>query len=758
MTDKQEHNNPQHDPLMDTQRLLLGVDMSEVDRFSLEEILAEFGGGADAPGAVTPAVDPLSEEPEEPEEPAPEEAAPAPPEPPPREAEESGDAEESLSEEALLDQEFWDELLSEDDLILDNGEDEEPPAFVPAKAERAPEAAPSPPPEAREETQARKEAEEPPPSVSMEDVVASTVDAVKEEQERRQERLRRRLEKLRGKKERRPVKRREPSARPPLPEPENEPSPGEAAVWHKRRLRECRRGLALAAPVVMLMWLPWVLEYMEIRLPFFSASLDNAALCVLVPQVLASILCWPVFRAAVEGFRSGTWSVHATALLSTAVTLLDEATLMLLPERSDASPLGGIAAVLSLLCLWALRSFHRGMAETFRTAAMGAPSQVAACCEHGVARGAGSGRGFYTRACMEDTASQWQRLLLPVLAAASLVFAVLSSMGQERSQDFLWCWSVVLCASSSLVFPLAFFVPFGRLSTRLARTGAAVAGQYGAAELSMSRRLVVTDSDLFPPGAASLSGVKLYGEERSRAISYAATLAAQGGGLLGRVFDNVCQSGQIARQPLEHFHIHEDGGLSGMIHGETVLVGPPAFMRRKAVRLPAKLPSRTAVCLAVDGELTAMFGIKYTAADTVELALRTMRRNGLLLTLATRDGLISPKLLRARFGADFGAERLELSDRLALSDPEREAEGPSGLLYREGLLPFVSLAAGSRRLCQTVRVGNLISIFSSIAGALLGFYLTFTGSYAVLTPILLLTYLLLWAAPMLPLVWTVDNI
>ena len=148
----------------------------------------------------------------------------------------------------------------------------------------------------------------------------------------------------------------------------------------------------------------------------------------------------------------------------------------------------------------------------------------------------------------------------------------------------------------------------------------------------------------------------------------------QGGGLLGRVFDNVCQSGQIARQPLEHFHIHEDGGLSGMIHGETVLVGPPAFMRRKAVRLPAKLPSRTAVCLAVDGELAAMFGIKYTAADTVELALRTMRRNGLLLTLATRDGLISPKLLRARFGADFGAERLELSDRLALSDPEREEE------------------------------------------------------------------------------------
>ena len=54
-------------------------------------------------------------------------------------------------------------------------------------------------------------------------------------------------------------------------------------------------------------------------------------------------------------------------------------------------------------------------------------------------------------------------------------------------------------------------------------------------------------------------------------------------------------------------------------------------------------------------------------------------------------------------------------------------------------------------------MGNLLSIFSSIAGTLLGFYLTFTGSYAVLTPLLLLTFLLLWVVPMLPMVWTVDK-
>lgn len=725
MTDKQDHNK-QNDPLMDTQRLLLGVDPDALEHFSLEDILAEYSGAAPEPAPPTqPEQAPPPEPVPPPEEPAPHRRRGRPRREHPHQPPEPSvpEPEESVPEE-------------------------EPP--LPEEPAKEP---PPPPPEEH-----REPPPEPPGPISMEEVVASTVDAVKEEQEQRQERLRKRLEKLRRRKEPRPAKRREPSVQHPLPEAEDEPPPAEAAGWHKRRLRECRRSLLLGTPVVIALWLPWALEYFGVQTPFFSESADNAALCVLIAQALASIVCWPVYRAAVDGFRDRAWTIYATALLTTFVTLIDEMTLLLLPGRCDEAPLGGIAAVLSLFALWGLTGYHRGMSETFRTAAVGEPSRVVDRCGQGIAKGAGDLRGFYTRTSMEDTASQWQRLLLPVLASSSAVFAVLSSWGQERGQDLLWCWSVVLCASSSLVFPLAFCVPFGRLAYRLARSGAAVAGHYGASALSSSRRLVAADGDLFPPGSASLGGLKLYGEERNRALSYAATLAVQGGGLLGRVFADACQSSRVSYQSLEHFHIHDDSGLSGMIHGETVLVGTPVFMRHKAVRLPANIPSKTAVCLAVDGTLTAVFSIKYIPAGTADVALRAMRRNGFQLILAVRDGNITPKLLKSKFGTDCGAERPELGERLALSDPEREAGGPNGLLYREGLLPFVTLAAGSRRLCQTVLVGNLLSIFSSIAGALLGFYLTFTGSYAVLTPPLLLTYLLLWVAPMLPLVWTVDKL
>ena len=765
MTDHKQDNNHIDPSLMDTQRLLLGVDLPEDAPFDLDDILAEYGGVPKPPPPQEEVPEPPPPEPEpgpepEPEPPPPppeprprrsirrrpkpaEEAPAEPPAPPPPPEEEvpppppapAPPPEEPLEEpdEEALDLAFWDDFAASEGLRLTEDEPEEPLAQEPEP----------PPPEE--------------PAVSMEDVVASTVDAVREDQEKRQEKLRRRLEKAVSRKPKAASKRREPASRRPPPEVESEPPAGETATRHKRRFRECRRALTLAGIVLTVLWLPWLLEQLGMTVPFFSESADNAALCVLLAQALLCILCWPVYRAAVQGLREGFWTICATALLATLVTLLDEMTMLLLPERTDAAPLGGLAAALSVFALWGLTGWHRGMSDTFRIAAMGEPARVVDCGPQGISRGRGSGAGFYTRAAMEDTSSQWQRLLLPVLAAASLVFAILASIGQDREQDFLWCWSVILCASSSLAFPLSFQVPFGRVAAHLARSGAAVAGMYGAAAFASGRRLTVTDADLFPPGAARLAGVKVYGEEQNQALSYAATLAVQGGGLLARLFGDAVRVKRVSLQSLEHFHIHEDGGLGGMIRGETVLVGSPSFMRRQAVRLPHALASKTAVCLAVDGELAAVFTIKYAAAEPVEYALRILRHSGFRLILATRDSNITPKFLKARFGWSGGAEPLEIGERLTLSDPEREADGPEGLLYRDGILPYAFLAVDSRRLCQTVFVGNLLSVFSSIAGALLGFYLTFTSSYTVLTPVLLLTYLVLWVIPMLPLITTVDK-
>ena len=720
--------------LMDTQRLLLGAQALEGKGYDLDAILAEYGSSAQARPPAPPERPREAQAAAPPEGPPPEPAAPpelaAPPEEPPEEASEP--EEEAPGEPGRLEEL---EELEGQDLSGFIGEQWMDGALTGSAGEGSPE---------EEES-----------SVTMEDIVASTVDAVKGDQEKAREKWRSRLEKARRKQA---ARRREPSARQGLPPIQDEPSAQDTAAWHRRRYFACRRSLLLSAAVVLALWAPWALERLGRAVPFFSASADNAALCVLLPQALACALAWPVFRAALEGLRERSVTLPGVAALANLVTMLDEITLLLLPNRLEAPPLGGVAAVSAVFALWGLKGYHRGMWESFRTAALGQPGWAVDVCEQGAVKGRGSLAGFYTRAAVEDTASQWQRLLLPVLTAASLVFALLSSAGQARGQDFLWCWSVTLCAAAGLDLPLAFSVPFWRLAARLARGGAAVAGHYGAAVLASTRQVVAVDGDFFPQSSAGLAGIKLFGEERGRALSYAAGLATLGGGLMGRVFGDAAAREHISPQGVDSFHIHDGGGLGGIIHGETVLLGPPVFMRRQAVKLPANMPAKTCVCLSVDGELTAVFSIRYAAAEPVEAALRSAARGGLRLRLATRDGNITPKLLRARFGTDAGAEVLELEERLALSDPNREGCEPNGILYREGIIHFVELAAGSRRLCQTVRTGNLLSILGSVCGVLLGFYLTFVGSFAVLTPVNLLTYLFLWAAPMLPLVWSADKL
>ena len=288
MTDKLENNQiePQSDPLMDTQ-WLLGSGTPAEGSFALEDILAEFSPGGEAQTAETA-------EAAVPEEPAPEEAAPeepapvaAPPPEPPKnppppetpapaaaEAAESPEEPPVITEEMLDEAFFADMLTGSDPSTLppqepEEGTEEGGTAEPPAQGPEPPEEAPSPP-------DARANAVrgvEPVSMESIENLMAHTVDAVKEEQEQRQERLRKRLEKAR-KAVTRSFAKKEAPLRKPVPDAENEPLPNERAMWNKRRCRESRKSLHLTALLTAVLWLPWVLAQFGIALPFFSESGD----------------------------------------------------------------------------------------------------------------------------------------------------------------------------------------------------------------------------------------------------------------------------------------------------------------------------------------------------------------------------------------------------------------------------------------------------------------------------------------------------
>ena len=106
-----------------------------------------------------------------------------------------------------------------------------------------------------------------------------------------------------------------------------------------------------------------------------------------------------------------------------------------------------------------------------------------------------------------------------------------------------------------------------------------------------------------------------------------------------------------------------------------------------------------------------------------------------------------------------GSLLLELNERLNLSLLRSGGDArPNALLYREGLVPYFEAVVGSKRLCLAVESGSAITLFGSIAGTLLGFYLTFMGSFHMLNPLQLLVFSALWFLPVLLLARNVDRI
>ena len=629
----------------------------------------------------------------------------------------------------------------------------EPPAEEPAGAEKsAPEKSPAGP----AETSSPPAEEDGETLFPMEDVVASTVDSVLEERRDEELRYQRQARRTQRRQERLHKSKASRAADTETFEEEDEPSLVEAAVVQKRRYRRLRSRAAAATALTLLYWVPTVLGALGISVPYYSGDLRVFVWTSAAVQGLICLAGMPVF---IEGFGRMQINCHTCVALSNLLTLADTLSVLFLEGRMEASPLGGIAAAAMCFALWGECWRAGALREGFRLAAIGEPSYVVDLTENGAVKRRGRCGGFYSRSVREDAASRWQRLLLPLVLTGSVVFAVLCSYGSEQPGHFLWCWSAILTAGTALALPCVYSMPCFALARRLGKSGCAVAGLYGAKQLSYSRELLVGDEDLFPPGSVRLKEVKIIREDKRKAASYAGSLAAayQCGWtalLVGYLTD---AGGQI--EHLDHFHVHEEGGVSASIYGETAVLGTANLIRKLSIRLPRSMEWKDGLYLAIDGEVCAIFCLVYQVQDGVRWSLGAMRRNALTPHLATRDPNLTPKFLKSSFAADGGAVLLDLNERLNLSDPEQEGRArPNALVYREGLAPYLEVVAGSKRLCRAVSAANAITLFGSAAGLLLSYYLIFVGSMSAFQPLQLLLFMGLWLLPVLLLSYNVDKI
>ena len=706
-----------------------GTDVPVSDeRFSLEEILAEYGAGREqrlmeaveqeARREASPAAPP-------PEPPARKPAAQKPPvqSPPPKPARQTAAARQAQP--------------------------------APGTGKRAvPKAGPAQPTPEELLEELRRDLPPSPHPITLEDVVGSTVDAVMEEDA--QEPL---LRPRRGLFSRRRLVETEELYAPPEPEPEEipeidtigpEPELADAAADYRAEAKRRRRPLLAAALAALLPVVPLVIEAYGYEIQYWSDSVAVQSGVLLACLFVVSVLARQVFAKAFRLLARRRCTSELLAVISAVVMAADCVARLLLPDRSAAACYAPVGCFALVFAMWGGARESRGMWDTFRMASTDdEPPYLVTETEKGACKQAGSVPGFYTTALREDTAAIWQTALMPVVLVASIVFAGLSSLGQGRGDDFLLNWSAILGAGTTFALPLCWGMPFSKLAAHFHKAGCAVAGWCGAERISRRRAMILTDGDLFPPGTIQLNGVKVFGEDLSKVYSYAASMTRAADCGLQRLFDGLLRGEGGHYQKVDDFSFYEEGGYSATIRGESVLLGTASFMRKMEVRLPAGINLRTGIFLAMDRQLAAVFAVKYQPSENVDFALRMMRRSRITPILASRDPNITPALLKRKFHKGVKVEFPSLTDRVAYSEAELDRGMPRALLFREGLLPYAEAVVGSRRLCKAVRRATALSVLGSAAGTLLAFYLVFQGAYNLLTPLALLVFLLLWTLPVL---------
>lgn len=463
-------------------------------------------------------------------------------------------------------------------------------------------------------------------------------------------------------------------------------------------------------------------------------------------------------------FHSG-FGMDTLVSLSCLATLADALTIQTLGGRGEELPYCAISAFALALCMWGRYLQRSGSRSACRTAASASVPYLVTRDEgkwnarDAYCKWSGEPIGFGSQMQSDDGAQRIFALAAPLLFLAAILFSLVASLGQERPERILWCLSATLTASASFSSLLCFGMPWNRLCLRLSKCGAALAGWDGVSHAAGGAGILLTDTDLFPPGAVSLNGIKVFGDFAvEKVVACAATLIRDAGNGLDKVFHDLLRSQGAIYRHCDRFAVYE-GGLTAVIRGEAVLVGSAAFMHLMEIPLPQGLNVKNAVFCAINGELAGVFALNYSLHAAISPSVSALTRNRVPPVLATRDFNIIPAMLHQRF--KLPVDKMEfppVERRGELSDPEQShSQTLTAVLCREGLFPFSEAVVGGKRLRTVVRLNALLCCLGSLIGVLMAFYLCFVGSFSALSPANLLLFLFAWLVPTLLISGWVDR-
>ncbi len=456
-------------------------------------------------------------------------------------------------------------------------------------------------------------------------------------------------------------------------------------------------------------------------------SVVTAAGILLIGQIITMLIGVEVMADGLEDFIKAEPGAESLIFVSNIVICLQAFLTLGGGSVENGLPFCALASFAVYYALRGRRLYYMGIAYSLKTAlSSGNPYSVIS--EYGkiddmeVLKKSTSLDGFYKNLTQEDIAQSAYSKAAPLFMLGAVVLAMLSSIVRGRVHDFTYTFAAIIAVATSLSATMAYNMPFYITARKTRKSGGVVAGWGGACDMFNADGALITDEDLFPTGTVSLGGIKLFeGISQYKAIVYAASLISASGSGLTKCFNELLlsQNGQVSR--VDDFACYEGGGIGGVISRDQVYVGSAGFMSLMGIRVPDSLNMKSAVYLAINGELKAVFSINYIPANSVQSALVSLVKARVNMMLAARDFNITPAMLQQKFKISLNEmEYVPTEDCYRISD-EAPSAGctAAAVICREGLGPYAEVIIGGIQLKNIATITTVASIVSSVIGMLL---------------------------------------
>ncbi len=472
---------------------------------------------------------------------------------------------------------------------------------------------------------------------------------------------------------------------------------------------------------------------------------ENAVLMtgvLLVMMLLVIFFCVEVPLRGICSIIRGKVTAESLVAISCFVTLLDGVIILISRNAERGLPFVVVSALSVMFGMRGLRSYYIGMRNSLRVASkVKSPWGIVIDDETVLDRNVlkklpNTTDGFYKNLIRRDICEHIYTYAAPIMLITALVFAFIGTVVRGRGGEFIHALSALVGVTASFSCMSAYANPFRLVSIITRRLGCAIAGWTGADKMFSTDGAFITDTDLFPKGTQSVSGMRKIGDITDyKAMEYVGSMIIASGSELEHPFRDMLRDNGVNPVYVDSFSCYEGGGIGGMIHNDNVLVGTAAFMNLMGVRMPEDLVRNSGIFLAVNRRLAAVFTVNSVPSNAVQNSLLAMRGTRMNMLLASRDFTISPKTLQQRFKVPMdGVEYIPLNDcyRMTQTD-ELEKIDTAGIISLGSLSSFAETVAKAVQLRQITLMNTAVSILGSVAGLFLVFYMCWNGPITSVT-------------------------